>query len=147
MKLYLDLCCLKRPFDDPTVPRIRIEAEAVLSIQKAIEVGQHSFIRSIAHDLENDQNPDPTRRDRVAVWLKAHPLAATDAATATGRTAEMIASGVQPFDAFHLAWAEVLQADVFVTVDDKLAARCAREPKPSRVRVVGPLDFLKEVRL
>jgi hypothetical protein len=29
--LYLDICCLKRPFDDQAQPRIRIESEAVLS--------------------------------------------------------------------------------------------------------------------
>ncbi len=46
MKVYLDMCCLKRPFDDAGVPRNRIEAEAVLSIQKAIESGSLEFVRS-----------------------------------------------------------------------------------------------------
>jgi hypothetical protein len=28
-KLYLDVCCYNRPFDDQTVDAIRLEAEAV----------------------------------------------------------------------------------------------------------------------
>ena len=32
MRIYLDSCCLQRPLDDQTQPRIRIETEAVLTI-------------------------------------------------------------------------------------------------------------------
>lgn len=31
MRIYLDCCCLQRPLDDQTQPRIRLEAEAVLA--------------------------------------------------------------------------------------------------------------------
>jgi hypothetical protein len=32
MKIYLDVCCLNRPFDDQTQDRIRLETEAVMLI-------------------------------------------------------------------------------------------------------------------
>jgi hypothetical protein len=32
MKIYLDTCCLNRPFDDQNQPRIRLESEAVTLI-------------------------------------------------------------------------------------------------------------------
>ena len=32
MLLYLDICCLKRPFDDQAQPRVRLETEAVLGL-------------------------------------------------------------------------------------------------------------------
>lgn len=32
MKVYLDVCCLNRPFDDQTQDRIRIESESILTI-------------------------------------------------------------------------------------------------------------------
>jgi hypothetical protein len=35
MRLYLDICCLKRPFDDQAQPRVRIETEAVLGLLAA----------------------------------------------------------------------------------------------------------------
>ena len=35
MLIYLDMCCLKRPFDDQSQPRIRLETEAVLALLTA----------------------------------------------------------------------------------------------------------------
>ncbi len=35
-KIYLDVCCLNRPFDDWTQERIRFEGEAILSIMERI---------------------------------------------------------------------------------------------------------------
>ena len=32
VKVYLDVCCLCRPFDDQLIPRIRNESEAVIAI-------------------------------------------------------------------------------------------------------------------
>lgn len=39
MKLYMDICALKRPFDDPVSPRIAEETRAVLAIIARIEAG------------------------------------------------------------------------------------------------------------
>jgi predicted nucleic acid-binding protein len=35
MRIYLYICCLQRPLDDQTQPRIRVETEAVLAILAA----------------------------------------------------------------------------------------------------------------
>jgi hypothetical protein len=32
MRVYLDACCLQRPLDDRSQPRVNVEAEAVLTI-------------------------------------------------------------------------------------------------------------------
>jgi len=32
MKIYMDVCCLCRPFDNQLIPRIRYESEAVIAI-------------------------------------------------------------------------------------------------------------------
>lgn len=37
MKIYLDCCSLRRPFDDKSQPRIAVEAEAVLVILSLCE--------------------------------------------------------------------------------------------------------------
>jgi hypothetical protein len=31
-KIYLDVCCLNRPFDDQTQPRIYLETQSVMTI-------------------------------------------------------------------------------------------------------------------
>lgn len=56
MRIYLDMCCLKRPFDDQSQPRIRLETEAVLALLAA-ESATVDYIRSAARRLENRQNP------------------------------------------------------------------------------------------
>ena len=32
ISIYLDVCCLNRPFDDQSQPRIHLESEAILTI-------------------------------------------------------------------------------------------------------------------
>ena len=53
MKLYLDLCCLNRPFDDQTQPRVNLEAQAVVLILEAAEKGRHLFCNSTVLVVEN----------------------------------------------------------------------------------------------
>ena len=36
MLVYMDLCCFNRPFDDQSQPRIYLETEAKLFIQRKI---------------------------------------------------------------------------------------------------------------
>jgi hypothetical protein len=40
VRIYLDACCLNRPFDDQTQARIRLEAEAVLMILMECELSE-----------------------------------------------------------------------------------------------------------
>jgi hypothetical protein len=37
MLLYLDMCCLNRPFDDQSIDRNRLESEAVLAILRRVD--------------------------------------------------------------------------------------------------------------
>ena len=39
MRIYLDRCCLQRPLDDQTQPRIKVETEAVLEILASVQAG------------------------------------------------------------------------------------------------------------
>ena len=56
MRVYLDVCCLKHPFDDQGQPRMRVESEAVLALLRA-PAEQVELLHAPAQDLENDQNP------------------------------------------------------------------------------------------
>ena len=87
MRVYLDICCLKRPFDDQSQPRIHLEAEAVLALLDA-SGKEIEFLHAAAQDLENDQNPSPSRAARVREWLGTIPLTdlADDLLQADGRT-------------------------------------------------------------
>jgi len=81
VRAYLDVCALKRPFDDQTQPRIRLEAEAVLELLAA-PAERVTFLRTGAHDIENAQHPLGWRAGRVAGWLAARNFDALHVASA-----------------------------------------------------------------
>jgi hypothetical protein len=88
------MCCLKRPFDDQSHPRIHLESEAVLALLGAPE-GKVEFLRGAALDLENDQNPLVQRAARVRQWLEALPsLSAAEDALAN-RVKDLITLGLK----------------------------------------------------
>lgn len=53
-KIYLDVCCLQRPFDDQTQPRVRLEAEAIKLILGRVEQGEFEWLTSEVVDYEID---------------------------------------------------------------------------------------------
>lgn len=70
-KIYLDVCCLQRPFDDQTQPRVRLEAEAIKLILGRVEQGEFEWLTSEVVDYEIDQNPDAERALKARL-LVAH---------------------------------------------------------------------------
>lgn len=64
-KIYLDVCCLNRPFDDQTQERIRLEAEAVILVLARFKSGVWEWVSSEVVDYEIAQIADLTRRRRI----------------------------------------------------------------------------------
>jgi len=143
--IYLDLCCLKRPFDDGTAVRVRGEAEAVAAIMALAESGEVNLVYSSAHDLENNRNPREDRRLTIWLWLQtaAIHLKTNPAITARGR--ELSALGFRTFDALHLAFAEAAAARWFVTTDDRLLKLGVRHRANLIVEVAGPHHARHEI--
>ncbi len=143
LRVYFDTCALKRGWDDQTQLRIKLEADAVVALLHLVRRGRLVLIHSTIHDVENAKNRDRDRRASVEELLFAHPIPAFDGAALRRRAAELLRRGFGAMDAAHLAAAEVLGADAFVTVDDRLLRRTAR--LRFAVRAVGPIDFSAEV--
>jgi hypothetical protein len=59
--VYLDACCLNRPFDDQTQDRIRLESEAVLLIIGHVHRGDWRWTGSEVLSFEVKRNPDAER--------------------------------------------------------------------------------------
>lgn len=136
--VYLDICALKRPFDDARSERVRKEAEAVTRIFESVENGSIQLVASPAHRFENDRNPREDRRLATALWLeRANRF--VDAAPATEERARLlVALGFGPLDALHLAFAEAAEARWFVTTDDQLIKKAVEQRHRIRVEVVKP---------
>src|SRR5262245_10140081 len=139
--VYLDMCSLKRPFDDQQQPRVREEATAVAAIVARAEAGEITLVRSPAHLVENDANPREDRRLAAALWING---AAVDVALdiqVEMRAGELTALALSPLDALHVAFAERAGARWFVTCDDQLLRLAARHAEVLRTRVVSPREL------
>jgi predicted nucleic acid-binding protein len=144
MRIYLDCCCIQRPFDDQTQPRIKVEAEAVLAILAAVQAGDASLLNSEALEYEVERIPDARRRNEVLAILAlgSECLAVTEQVEAMAEFFEK--RGMAPMDAVHLALASTNRADFFATCDDKLVRRCRKLPELG-CHVVSALDLVPEV--
>ena len=93
MRVYLDLCALKRPYDKPVQERILLEALAVAAI-KAFEHRRLDLISSTALELENEKNPQEDRRVEVADVLRSIPT--TVRTEASRAVAQLLVAVVDP---------------------------------------------------
>jgi predicted nucleic acid-binding protein len=144
-RIYLDVCCLNRPFDNQRQDRIRLEAEAVLLILGRCEAGAWQWLSSAVVEEEVNNTPSSERRSRVRHMLSgAHStVALPDAAIV--RAQELKALGFRTSDALHLACAEQATVDIFLSTDDRVLRIATRHTVQLQVRVANPLDWLLEV--
>lgn len=144
MKIYLDVSCLNRPFDDQSQPRIRLESEAVALILEQIDAGDWRQVSSEIAEIEIAAIPEPECRRRIHALLPPRRDTIRLSAPIFARAAVLERLGFKPADALHVAAAERLNADVFLTCDDRLCRQAARHKSLLKVRVANPLTWLKE---
>lgn len=66
MKIYLDMCCFNRPYDDQTQSRIHLETGAKLLLQQKVKNAECGLVWSSVLDFECHNNPFEERRCAVA---------------------------------------------------------------------------------
>ena len=133
-RVYLDVCSIKRPFDDQRQPRVREEA----AIIARAEAGEIVLVRSPAHLVENDANPREDRRLAAALWIDGAAVDVLLDAEVEARAGELVAFGFRPLHALHLACAERAGARWFVTCDDEVLKLAGRLGDALRTLVVAP---------
>jgi hypothetical protein len=144
MRLYLDTCCVNRPFDDQSQDRVRVESEAILSILLRFQSGIDHWIGSDVLTEEIDAVPDEERRDAIrAIALDIAESVTSDHDTER-RSRELMGLGFAEMDARHLGVAEKGNVDAIVTVDDKLVNRAGRLKAKLAVAVVTPVSWIVE---
>lgn len=144
MKIYLDVSCLNRPFDDQSQPRIRLEAEAVELILQKIDDGHWHSISSEMAVLEVEAISDPERRRNVQALLPDGSALTKLTKAVRNRAKDLASRGFKPAAATHIAAAEEAAADVFLTCDDRLLKTSRRQKPQIRVQVANPLAWLEE---
>jgi predicted nucleic acid-binding protein len=144
MRVYLDTCCLQRPLDDQTQPRIKVEAEAVLVILASAQAGDCSLLNSEALEYELSRIPDDKRRNEMmaVLALADERLEITDEAESLAESLEN--HGIEAIDAVHLALASTANADFFGTCDDRIL-RKSRAISGLACKVVSIFGLVPEV--
>ena len=145
MKVYLDACCLNRPFDDQRQPRVRLETEAISLILGKLSQHEWDWVSSEMLLYEVGQNPDSENRQRVLSFASlAHQVVElTDKILKRAEDLEEV--GFDSFDAIHLASAEFGKVDVFLTTDDQILKVSARKKNALSFTVENPVKWLEEV--
>ena len=145
MRIYLDNCCLGRPFDDDRQDRVRLEAEAVLLILEHVRAKEFVWVGGEVLTEESSRNPDREKRRRTEALLELVSLKVELAPLDVERASALQKSGFDIFDSYHLAAAEKGKCDVLLTTDDQLLRNAKRQKAKLSVRVENPIDWLREV--
>ncbi|MDR3456668.1 MAG: PIN domain-containing protein [Verrucomicrobiae bacterium] len=142
MMIYLDVCCLNRPFDDQSQIRVRLETEAVLSI---LEMACGGTLKLASSDIVNDELseiPDRARREKVELLLDVAMAHISLTAAVERRAIELQKWNISALDALHLASAEAAEVDYFLTTDDYLIRRANRHANELKVKVENPAKWI-----
>jgi hypothetical protein len=119
----------------------------VLAIIERVEEGRWTLLSSAALEFELARNPDPQRRARTQRLLSIARERA-----AIGRSERALAEKLRvdcelnALDALHVACAESLRADAFLTTDDRLLSAALRAPAGIlTAQIANPLFWLTDI--
>lgn len=145
MKIYLDACCLNRPFDDQRQPRIRLEAEAISLILQKLHQSEWEWVGSEVLVYELGQTVDVERRKRLLLLAGQSHQVVEITEKILKQAEKLEASGFDSYDAIHLASAEQANVDVFLTTADNIQKAANRNKEVFSFIITNPVRWLEEV--
>ncbi|MBD2092031.1 PIN domain-containing protein [Microcoleus sp. FACHB-1515] len=140
-KVYLDTSTYNRPFDDQTQPKIFLETQAVIIILQMVEVKAFELISSFVLEYENSRNPYPIKQEAMNRYLQLADLRQEVDEAIRKRAEELEKDGLKAIDALHVACAEAVNSDYFITCDKRLINRCSK----LTMKVMNPANFVLEM--
>ena len=142
MKIYLDNCCLNRPYDNQRNIKIRLETEAKLYIQQLIKESKLQLVWSYILDYENLQNPFEERRLRISSWKKFAINDIEEDVRIINKAIELNKLGLRRMDALHVSCAIQGQCSYFITTDKGILKK---SQVIEEVKIIDPIFFIKEI--
>ena len=141
--IYMDNCCLNRPFDDLTIDKVRLESEAVLTIIEYCERGIWDLCSSDVLFDEISRMDDSVKKEKVLTLYNSATVEIGIDDKIISRASELTQANIKPFDALHIASAESGKADVFLTTDRKLINASTRIK--TNMKITNPAIWILEV--
>jgi hypothetical protein len=106
VRVYFDVSCLNRPYDDQRQLRVRLEAEAILLALRQVDIGEWAHLSSDMAVVEINAMPDEERRRRVLAMLPAAGDIMAVVSDVLARAADVQRLGFGAADAVQVAAAE-----------------------------------------
>ncbi len=144
-KIYLDVCCLNRNLDNLEQFRIRMEAEAVTEIIQNCEHGKWILMNSDIIEFEVSQHSDSFKQQQVKSILNVANIYIQSTENIDLRAEELMKLSFKFHDALHLAFAEMGDADIFLTTDDRLFRKAKQSQNLLSVEVENPTIWLMNI--
>lgn len=144
LKLYLDNCCYSRPFDDLRQEKNNLEAQAIKVIIDKYSKNEFEIYTSDALVLEMNNIKDQIKRAKVLeVYNKLKLTNIKFLETIKQRAIELRQYNIKDMDSLHIAYAESLNLDYFITTDRLLINASNRANL--KIKVINPINFIMEV--
>lgn len=146
MKVYMDVCCFNRPFDDQTQDRIRLEAEAIMTILFNCQNGIWQLISSdiVDSELNKMQNSPKKQMTKILADIAESKIKFNE--KVEYKAAKYQQLGIDLFDSLHIACAEEGSVDIMLSTDDILV-RKAKNISEIKIRIENPVNWFMEVSL
>lgn len=141
--IYLDYNCFQRGFDDLTQTRIKIEAIVCQEIFTQAEKDKVTLIWSFMHQDETLLCPFPQRKYAVLnmanlCQVKVPPkIEIVELAKSFQQQTKLSSK-----DAIHVAVAEHIKADFFITCDDNLIKQAVK--LSLQTVIINPIDYIRK---
>lgn len=142
MKVYLDCCCINRPFDRTDEGRVALEAEAVRHILRLADDGAIELVVSDALLFELRRMPDDERREACLAVAATATRHVRVSSTTGDVVARLAVGGIVGLDGLHLALAVEGGVDALLTVDDRLLRRGRALAPALGLVVADPVEWI-----
>lgn len=142
MRVYLDMCCYNRPYDDQGQLKISMETQSKLYIQTLIKDGKLKLVTSYMLRYECGNNPFEMRRNAIFDFIDKYTYAYVGIERQIAieeKAAEIMKTGIKYKDACHVASAIYGECEYFISTDARLL-----KYKSNEIKMVTPIEFVLE---
>ena len=141
MRIYLDMCCYNRQFDEKISEEDFIEARSVIQIQKEILLDNLDLLTSFMLHYANYRKKISEQRDKIDLFIKTYRkiyVGVDSIEILKDISQKIISHGIKEKDAYHIASAILAECDYFITFDKKLLKFSA-----DSIKIINPVDFME----
>ena len=138
IKIYLDICCFNRPYDNQTQLKIELETKAKLFVQNLVYTNKLALVWSYILDYENSKNIHVQKLSAIQKWqtLAVEDINETNEIIEKSKIIQNM--GIKNADSLHLACAISSKCDYFITVDKRVL-----KYKCDEINIIDPIEFIE----